>query len=210
MAFLPNIPQSTDQLSVSQGNILNNFGILGAIAGNSNNSSASINATSGFNWLYLATQGATPPASSGLTSGNVAMYSGLNATTSQNELYINKLNQATVTQIPATASNLSITSAPASNTGFFTYLPSGLILVGGNKTGLLTGLTLTTIASVPLTQLLCVLVSPYNGSTNADLNFAVRLVAITGANTFTSYFSSRTGSGPASGQTGFQWLAIGY
>lgn len=131
MAYQYNIPASTDQLSVSQGDIQGNFNVLGAIAGNLNASSASLNSTSGFNWLYLPPQGAIPPASSSFTSGNVALYSANNATTSKNELYINKLNQATVTQIPATASLLSITSAPASNAKAWSYLPSGMIIQAG-------------------------------------------------------------------------------
>ena len=63
MAFLWNIPQPTDQLSVSQGNILNNFTILGAIAGNSiiPNGSASLNNIAGFNFVNLANQGGTVP-----------------------------------------------------------------------------------------------------------------------------------------------------
>ena len=71
MAFLPNIPLSTDQLSVSQGNILNNFTILGAIAGNSFPSSASLATNSGFNWLYLPSNGAIPPTGSAFNEANV-------------------------------------------------------------------------------------------------------------------------------------------
>src|SRR5262245_3975285 len=113
MAFLPLTPQPNDQQSVSQGDILNNFTILGAIAGNANASSASINPTSGFNWIYLPPNGATPPAGAAFTAGNIGLYSAANAISGQNELYINKRNQATVVQVPATASILSVNSAPA-------------------------------------------------------------------------------------------------
>src|SRR5438445_164595 len=57
---------------------------------------------------------------------------------------------------------------------------------------------------------LTVLVSPYNGTSTGDLNFAVRLVDINAATTFRIYISSRTSAGAAAGQTGFQFLAIGY
>ncbi len=217
MSFLPNIPQANDQLSLSQGNILNNFQLLGAIAGNGNPSSASIddsvgvNLPAGFKWIYLQPQGSTPPAGSAFTAGNVAMYSASNSTTSKNELYITKQNQATTVQIPATASILSITSAPASNSGSWTYLPSGLIMKSGNQTGAFSGLTTTNIAGAPVfTQILSVMVCPYNGSSTGDLNFAVRLVDITGPTTFRTYISSRTSTGAASGQTGFQYIVIGY
>jgi|GEM_PF-2313566 hypothetical protein len=138
MAFLPNIPQSTDQLSVSQGNILNNFSILGAIAGNSNAASASINTSigsglpSGFNWVYLQPQSATPPAGAAFASGNVALYSALNAATTFNELYVNKTNASGVVQIPITASsNGSISSNSAVS---WSYDASGMLKIGGLAT----------------------------------------------------------------------------
>jgi len=136
MAFLPNIPQSTDQLSVSQGNILNNFVILGAIAGNANASSASINMgvgaglPSGFNWIYLQPQGATPPAGAAFTAGNVGLYSANNAATTFNELYINKTTSLGVVQIPMTADILGGTNAANG----WTYLPSGLKMAWGRAT----------------------------------------------------------------------------
>lgn len=211
MAFLPLIPQATDQLSVSQGNILNNFTILGAIAGNGNASSSSINISSGFNWIYLPSQGATPPTGSAFTANNIGLYSATNATSGKNELYINKQNQATTVQIPATASVLSVTSAPASNSGMWTYLPSGLILKSGNASGVLSGLlTVTPSAGPAFTQILSVIVCPFNGSAVTDLDFAVRLVDINSATTFRIYISNRSTTGAASGQTGYQFLAIGY
>jgi len=132
MAFLPGIPQSTDQLSVSQGNILNNFTILGAIAGNSSPSSASINSTSGFNWLYLPPQGSTPPAGSAFTSGNVGLYSATNASSSYNELYINKTTSAGVVQIPMTASSSG--SVSGLNATSWSYDASGMLKIGGKAT----------------------------------------------------------------------------
>lgn len=211
MAFLPLIPQPNDQISVSQGDILNNFTILGAIAGNANNSSASLNATAGFNWIYLPPQGAIPPAGSSFAAGNVALFSANNATTTKNELYINKQNQATTVQIPCTASTLSSNSAPASNTGMWTYLPSGILLKSGSATGALSGVVTVTPTGGPVfTQILSVLVSPFNSSTTGDLNFAVRLIDINSATTFRVYISSRTSTGAAAGQTGLQFLAIGY
>lgn len=159
MPFLPNIPQSTDQLSVSQGNILNNFTILGAISGNSNASSASINATSGFNWIYLPPQGATPPAGASFTAGNIGLYSANNSVTSQNELYINKQNQATTVQIPATASILSVNSSPGTFSSGWTYLPSGILLKwgqsampSGGSSGANPAIIFPTAATIPVFQ----------------------------------------------------------
>lgn len=134
MAFLPSIPQSTDQLSTSQGNILNNFTVLGAIAGNGNPASTSINTSatnSGFNWLYLPPQGAIPPAGSAFPSGNVALYSAASTATGFNELYLNKtITGPTVTQIPISAYRVGGTN-PGNG---WTYLPSGLKMAWGRST----------------------------------------------------------------------------
>lgn len=131
MAFLPNIPQSNDQLSISQGNILNNFTILGAIAGNSNASSASLNTNAGFNWIYLPNQGATPPAGASFPAGENALYSSANAATGRNEIYLNKtIAGPTLTQIPMTAYRTGGTNAGNG----WTYLPSGLKMAWGRST----------------------------------------------------------------------------
>ena len=217
MAYDATIPKATDQLSVSQGNILTNFAFLGAIAGNSNPASASINTSltnSGFNWIYLPPNSATPPTGSSFPTGNVALYSALNSTTSQNELYINKQNQSTTVQIAATASTLSVSSTPGIGLAW-TNLPSGLIIKTGQNTGALSGLQTVTISSggvngPAFNQILNVIVCPANGSSTGDLNFAVRLVDISGTNSFRIYISNRTTTGAASGQTGFQYFAIGY
>ncbi len=127
MSFLPLIPQPTDQLSASQAQILNNFGVLGAIAGNGNAASSSINSTSGFNWLYLPPQGATPPAGAAFPAGNVAFYSFLNPNTAANEIYVNK---ADASQVPMTA----MKNNNAGATNGWTYLPSGLKIAWGTGT----------------------------------------------------------------------------
>jgi hypothetical protein len=130
MAYLPNIPQSTDQLSVSQGNILNNFSILGAIAGNANPSSTSINTSSGFNWIYLPSQGAIPPAGAAFSAGNIGLYSAINTATTFNELYINKtITGPTVVQIPMTAYSTSNGAEQG-----WSYLPSGVKIAWGFAT----------------------------------------------------------------------------
>lgn len=124
MAFLPNIPLSTDQLSISQGNILNNFNILGAIAGNSNVSSSSINSASGFNWIYLPVNGSIPPSGASFVAGAVGLYGALNSVSSTNELYINKTittgSGTSVAQIASTAASLT-------NPGW-SYFPSGVLM----------------------------------------------------------------------------------
>lgn len=139
MAFLPNIPQPTDQLSISQANILNNFQILGAIAGNANAGSATINNIAGFNQINLALQGGTVPnfnGNNGFWAGNFTH----DATTTV-ETWA-QYNQGTGLsagqyQYPISASILSLfptlASAPPGNG--WSYLSSGILVKWGNSSG---------------------------------------------------------------------------
>jgi hypothetical protein len=130
MPFNPLIPQATDEIATSQSDILDNFGVLGAIAGNVNPSSASINNTSGFNWVYLPPNGAIPPSGAAFTAGNVALYSALSTVSTLNELYINKNVMTSggpvLTQIPSTAAYLDPVG--------WSYLPSGMLMKWGQAT----------------------------------------------------------------------------
>ena len=146
-------------------------------------------------------------------AGLVGIYNLLNATTNTNEAYIHKITGATTVDIPFTASTLSAASAPTQGSGGFTYLPSGIKLQFGNATGQAGGLISVSlvVAGIPaFTDLLSVIVCPYN-TTTSDIDMAVRLVDITGANAFRVYISARTSTGAAAGTVGgFQFLAIGY
>ena len=211
MAYIYNIPQANDQISVSQGQILGNFIALGAIAGNGSNSSAALNNVAGFNWLYLPPQGATPPALSMFAAGNIGLYSAVNATTAKNELYINKTNQATVVQIPATASILSTASAPGVGATGWTYLPSGILMkwgtnaapVGGSPGG---GTTVTYNIGPAFNQVFVVIPGQFfTGAftTTGSNGFAVH--SITNPLNFTYSWS-----GNNSANTFITWIAIGY
>jgi hypothetical protein len=210
MAYNANIPQPTDLLSQSQSDLLNNFMALQTLI-DVNHVDFASGDQGKHKFLTLPSQGAIPPAGSGFLATELGLYNAVYATTTQQELFINKTNQATVVQIPLTASTLSTSSAPAANSGFWSYLPSGLLLKAGNFVNTSSGLTTVNITVGPnFTQILSVLVCPFSGSTTGDLNFAVRLVSITGANSFNVYFSSRTAAGASSGTVGLQFLAVGY
>lgn len=209
MAYDSEIPQSTDQLSVSQGDILANFQALGAIAGNSNAASASLSATSGFNWIYLASQGATPPPGASFPASEIGLYSAVSPSTSKRELYINRTHQATVVQIPMTASSLSITSAPALNTGGWSYLPSGLLMKFGN--GSANGNTAFTFAALNpgapgFTQVLSIILcTAYSNAADGDGFVRLSSYTNTGFNAFGSARTTVTTKAVL-----FQYLAIGY
>ena len=128
MAYQPNIPASTDLLSDSQSDIQGNFQAIQTLIDVNHYDFASANQGKHFA-ISMPAQASSPAIA--FAAGEVGLYSYVNATTSQNELYINKTNQATVTQIPATASSLSITSAPVQGTAGWSYLPSGIIYYVG-------------------------------------------------------------------------------
>lgn len=209
MAFLPNIPQSTDQLSISQGDLLNNFQILGAIAGNGNPSSASINVTSGFNWVYLPPQASTPPAGASFTAGHIGLYSYPSTVTSQNELYINKRNQATVVQVAATASILSVNSAPAALSAGWTYLPSGILLKWGSNISAngQTTINFPVDATIPAFTTCFTVIPQIYSTAVGDVDLAIRVTNVSAAS-FGVYGSSRSTTGAAA--VTFNYLAIGY
>lgn len=212
MPFLPNIPLATDQISTSQANLLTNFTILGAIAGNVNASSDSININSGFNWIYLPTNAAAiPPAGAAFPAGELGIYSATSPFSAKNELYVNKTNQATVVQVPMTESILSAASAPAIGSTGYTYLPSGLILKWGTVAVVaqmpLTNLVNVNAAGPALTSIIQVQLTGLSPSPAPHLiyEFAPSLIGVPTATTFT--FGSYWGG--IAGQSVY-WLVIGY
>ena len=134
MAYTNSIPNATDLPSNSRPQIKGNFEAIYTVNGVNH---IQFNDSSGnqgkHKYVSFPVQTASPPTPP-FVSGECGMYSFLNPNTSQNELYISKLNQATDTQIPFTASNLSVTSAPAEDTAGWSYLPSGLLIKWGTAT----------------------------------------------------------------------------
>jgi len=210
MAYIYNIPQPTDQLSVSQGQILGNFTALGAIAGNGSASSSALNSTSGFNWLYLPPQGSTPPAGALFTAGNVGLYSANDSVTGKNELYINKTNNSGVVQIAATESILGTTNPiPGSFGGTgWTMLPSGLKLVWGTDVGSNSGVKTVTLtgAQIFAHTILSVQTTIF-GNSSSMVQALIRVQSI-GANTFNVVVTNITST--AYDNSNFMYFCIGY
>ena len=205
MAYNPNIPQSTDIISQSQNDLLNNFQALSTYL-NINHVDFNTADQGKHKYLTLPVQAGSPPIAFG--AGEVALYSFLSPVTAKNELYVNKTNQVTVTQIPATASILSTTSAPINNTDGWTYLPSGMLLKWGNSNA--NGATIflfPVAADIPVfNEVLSVQLTTYDPGAGDTNNF-VRLIAFSNTG-ITCYGSSRTTVGAAAGS--FQYFAIGY
>lgn len=178
MAYQPNVPQSTDLLSDSQSDIQGNFQAIQTLIDVNHYDFGT--ADEGKHFAVSMPPQASSPAIA-FAAGEVGLYSYINATTSQTELYINKTNQATVTQIPATASSLSITSAPAQGTAGWSYLPSGIYITWGSTT--VNGNTLITLTTPPPNQILSVQLTPASGS-SSYVNAQVVLNNIVNRSTF--------------------------
>lgn len=205
MAYNANIPAPTDQLSQSQADLLGNFQAIQTLIDVNHVDFASADQGK-HKWVTFPVQTPSPPIAFG--AGELALYSFLNPVTSKNELYINKLNQVTVTQIPTTASILSVTSNPGNNVSGWSYLPSGVLLKWGNSTANgSTAVVFPVAATIPVfTNVMTVLVVPFAAGA-ADSDIAVRVSSFTNT-TMTIYGSARSTTGAAA--AGFQYLAIGY
>jgi hypothetical protein len=165
-------------LSDSQSDIQGNFQAIQTLIDVNHYDFASSNQGKHFA-ISMPPQASSPAIT--FAAGEVGLYSYVNATTSQTELYINKTNEATVTQIPATASVLSLTSAPSQGSAGWSYLPSGIYITWGSTT--VSGNTLVTLASPPPNQILNVQLTPASGS-SSYVNAQVVLNNIVSSSTF--------------------------
>lgn len=202
MPYQQNIPQSTDLLSQSQGDILGNFQAIKTLVDVNHVTFDTVNEGKHFK-VSLPVQSPAPT----FDVGEVGMYSFLSPITSKNELYINKLNQITTKQIPATASILSVTSAPGDNTAGWSYLPSGVLIKWGHSTA--NGLTATNFpvaGNIPVfTNVFTIMITTAYGNA-ADGDGFCRLQNFN-ATQFFVYGSARTTVSDKA--VNFQYLAIG-
>jgi len=177
ITYYPAIPAATEDQDQTQPQILANFtGINNWTAVNHYNFA---DANSGkHKFVTMPDQAATPPVGA-FSAGEVGLYASAYTPTSKNELWVNKTNQATVTQIPATASSLSILSAPGSNTTGWSMLPSGILIKWGRA--LPSGVTTIVYDStVPFSAVFSVtLTLGYFGGSN-DRQVVVRSNGLTG------------------------------
>lgn len=182
-----NIPQATDQISVSQEQLLQNFQILGSNL---------------FNGTNISLPAITPPAA----SANIQIYANTSTITTQTEMFIQKPTGST-----APINQYEFTSAGYGVNGF-TRLTSGILLKWG--TGTSTGaipdtLTFPTGATIPaFTAIYTIQVMVINGGGgDNNVNIAFNAPATTG---FTYYATKRTAqSPPYLNGISFYYLAIG-
>jgi len=127
MAYQQNIPQSTDLLSKSQGDILGNFQAIMTLVDVNHVDFASSDQGKHF-VVTMPVQSASPPSGYTFINNETGMYCFLNPTTSANEVYLhtNMSGSAIIAEVPLTASNQAAKG--------WCYLPSGLILKWGSAT----------------------------------------------------------------------------
>lgn len=192
MAYNSNIPQPTDQLSVSQGDLLNNFQAIATI----------INPNTGSITFVDQVSAPTFPANQD------GLYAITNGITAVSELYISKnIGSGGTRQIPLTASILSTSAntniSPGQNSKGWSYLPSGIIIQWGTVT---VTPNATFSDTFPLTfpiQVIQVMISPQN------TNNAVTMSNVYKTTQTTTGFSGYAGA-IAGGTASVSWFAIGY
>jgi len=210
MAYNSQIPQPTDLLSQSQPQLLGNFQAIQTLIDVDHVDFNTPNQGKHFR-VSLPVQSPAPT----FTTGDVGMYSFLNPVTSQNELYINKINQVTTTQICATASILSTTSAPTNNSSGWTYLPSGILMKWGNATITSTSgspvqtVTFPTASNIPVFNQVFSVQLTTQTALSADPNVYVTLQGIASTTGFGAIATSRTLALDYVTAT-LQYLVIGY
>lgn len=192
------IPQASQRLKDSQPDLLENFQAIQELVEVNH---VTFNTADFGKHKFVTFPVQNPAPTFGATE--LGLYSFLNGTTAKNELYVNKISGATQKQIPMTASTLSASSAPASGTGGWTYLPSGMFMTFGS--GNANGLTTVTLSTPPPNAILNVQLTAA-GNTTTYSNQTVRFIDILSNSQF-RMFGSLNG---AAGATGFTFLVIGY
>lgn len=200
MAYNPNIPQPTDILSQSQGDILDNFQAIDVWVDVDHVDFGSPDEGK-HNQVTFVVQGAQPT----FLAGEIGLYNFLSPLTGVDELYIT--NQAGInTQL--SASTLSTNANPGNNISGWTYLPSGILLKWGNGTANgNTPFTFPVGPTIPVfTNVMSMEITTFANNV-ADTDTFVRLSAFSNVG-FNAYGSQRTAAVPVAAS--FQYLAIGY
>lgn len=197
--YNPNIPQSTDLLSVSQGNLLDNFGAIQALI-DVNHVDFAATGAGKHTFVEMPVQSPVPTT----VGGEVGLYCQTSASTTQPELVFARQSGSSA---PAAVRITEFTSAGWTNPGW-TKLPSGIMMkwhanigFGGSRTVTL-NLNTDVSGSPNFTTVLTILITPID--TAAAWNNVIAISNVT-VPSFTVYTSSVP---PSSVQ--FSYLAIGY
>lgn len=194
-----NIPQATDLLSVSQGDILDNFGAIKALIDVNHVDFAAIGAGK-HSFVEMPVQSPVPTTS----GGEVGLYCQTSASTTQPEMVFARQAGSSY---PAAIQTVEFTSTNYNTTGW-SRIPSGILLkwradvgFGGSSTVSI-NINSTTPSSPNFTVVLAIYITPID--TAGTWNNVIGLKSFTFPN-FTVY---TTGTPPSS--VLFNYLVIGY
>src|SRR5215831_9634159 len=191
-AYNPLIPQSTDQPSISQGDLLNNFGAIQTLIDVDHVDFANINAGQ-HNKVTLPVQGVAPA----FAPGTLGIYNLPFATTARNELFVTD----------AAGASTPITASLSGGVSGWTYLPTGMKMIWGQGTILAGNSTVTvlfsSVAGFPgfSTSALGIQLTRINTATSTNF---IQLNSFTNLQFIARRSTSTTGSPDT-----FTWFAIG-
>lgn len=141
MGYQPNIPQATDQISVSQGDLLGNFQQLDN-AFNLNH--AALELASGAAGKHIFVEMPNQSASVPVTIANeVGLYCNTDANSGQPEMFFLKQSGSTAPAALTVAGGYSLTGSNYIANGGYSRLPSGILLLWGTGTGTYAGIPIT-------------------------------------------------------------------
>ena len=222
MAYNSNIPQPSNKLRNSQGDLLANFQAIKTLIDVNHIDFADSTNQGKHNFVTLPVTTSSPSAPTFLSTEE-GLYNLLFTTTNNNEIFAHiqqTLSGTRNQEIPFTASSLS-RSAPvpaATNTAQsvgWTYLPSGMLLKWGLASGTGNVVVDTHVANQPdFTAILfgqATLTGVWTVSptfTNASVIYYGPLQSGSIATQFNLYFANGSNSGVGTGKA--VWLAIGY
>lgn len=200
MAYNPNIPQPTDILSQSQGDILDNFQAIDVWVDIDH---VDFGAPDEGKHARVSFPVQAPAPS--FLAGEIGLYNFLSPITGVNQLFI--VNSAGATT-EVNASVLSTNVNPGNNVAGWARLPSGILLKWGNgNANGNTAIVFPVAANIPVfTNVMSMQVSTFANSI-VDTDTFVRLSAFTNVG-FNVFGSARTSMVSVAGS--FQYLAIGY
>jgi hypothetical protein len=200
MAYNPNIPQPTDILSQSQGDLLANFQGIDVWV-NVDHAGFGSPVEGKHNKVSFPVQSPAPA----FLAAEIGLYNFLSPITGVNQLFI--VNSAGATT-EVNASVLSTNANPGNNVAGWARLPSGVLLKWGNGTATgNTAFVFPVAANIPVfTNVMSMEVTTFANNV-ADTNTFARLSAFTNVG-FNVYGSARVTLVNAAAT--FQYLAIGY
>ena len=196
--YQQNKPLPTDQLSVSQGDIEQNYQAIKALVDVNHGTFTGGASPEGKHIKVDVTQIAPPAAEPVAAGTDLTIYNFLNALTTQSEMYVRR-NGAAGT--PFTASRNSTTD------GYF-YLPCGLLVRYGR--GNATGNSSITLATQPyLTTVYFTMVTPRQTAGNTNRSTTYRSLTIIPATSFTLNVTCAVRTTDAPVSVDFNYLIIG-